>query len=243
MHPAGGEIFCYRELADRLAPTDRVFGVASLQSDANAHWTIPQLATAYVEAIREAKIPGPYQFLGWSFGGAIAFEVALQFSRGNSDAAQVTLLDTHASSCGDALMPTEDQLLRSYWDEIRRAAGIGPMALEWTAPEDRWAAMARQLHSLRPRGTALGPFALERSFAVYRMHLAALTEYRPGQYDGPLLVFRALHGDGIDREDRALGWRKHATGEIRCVDLPTDHYGVLGSAHIATIIDNLRSPS
>ena len=69
VHPAGGSVAAYRDLARDL---DRAcFGLAASEP---LPGTLEALAQGYVAAVRAAA-PGPYTILGWSSGAVIALEM------------------------------------------------------------------------------------------------------------------------------------------------------------------------
>ena len=56
--------------------------------------TVPAMAAHYLERVKEIQPSGPYRLLGSSFGGLIAFEMALQLERGGESVEFVGLIDT-----------------------------------------------------------------------------------------------------------------------------------------------------
>jgi thioesterase domain-containing protein len=58
--------------------------------------TIEEMAACYIEQIKAAQPKGPYTIIGWSFGGAVAFEMAHQLINAGEQVSHVMLLDTWA---------------------------------------------------------------------------------------------------------------------------------------------------
>ena len=54
------------------------------------------MATRYVEALREVQPEGPYHLGGWSMGGIVAFEMALQLKAQGHQIATLAIIDAHA---------------------------------------------------------------------------------------------------------------------------------------------------
>ncbi|HEV7919902.1 MAG TPA: amino acid adenylation domain-containing protein [Thermoanaerobaculia bacterium] len=78
IHPFGGKVDCYTELARALEGICTVYGV---QAPFNFNHALPfselhELAAEYARAIRTVQPAGPYRLAGWSAGGTIAWEVA-----------------------------------------------------------------------------------------------------------------------------------------------------------------------
>ena len=84
-HPAGGSSVVYQPLTRRLPDDVPVYGIERLEG------SLEDRAKAYLPEIEE--LAGDHKIIlgGWSFGGALAFEVASQLDR---DVAAIVLLDT-----------------------------------------------------------------------------------------------------------------------------------------------------
>ncbi|MEO6080769.1 MAG: amino acid adenylation domain-containing protein [Steroidobacteraceae bacterium] len=128
----GPELFClcgimiYRQLAEELGPDVPVCGVfvpremvflAEGMSAEGLGTDIPELAREYLEAIRSRQPRGPYRLVGFSFGGALAYEVGQQLRAQGETVSFLAVLDCDAPG----LEPAGQ--LRHLWHRIRRALG------------------------------------------------------------------------------------------------------------------------
>lgn len=117
VHAVAGIASVYRPLAQAMQDTASVVG---LQLPAVGHSappaSIPQLAAEYVRAIRRKQTHGPYWLLGWSFGGVVAHEMALELERAGEPVGGVFLLDTYFGWKDVAPLPDNGAL-----DEQERA--------------------------------------------------------------------------------------------------------------------------
>ncbi|MBA2654577.1 MAG: amino acid adenylation domain-containing protein [Gammaproteobacteria bacterium] len=81
IHPAGGTTHCYKELMVKLDKDQPCYVIedASLMGREILWASIPQIATSYLQLIKQLK-PDWNQIIlsGWSFGGMVAAEMALQ---------------------------------------------------------------------------------------------------------------------------------------------------------------------
>ena len=99
VHPAGGSVLCYLELAHRLGFDQPVYGLRgpSLGSAHPLPDRVETLASDYLRSIRAFQPRGPYRIGGFSFGGFVAFEMARQLvAEGARPPRLVALLDTAA---------------------------------------------------------------------------------------------------------------------------------------------------
>lgn len=105
----GAEMFCvlgvmlYKELAALLAPSYRACGIFLPRemefldpegSPDGALPGVPELAAEYLHAIRARQPRGPYNLLGFSFGGVLAYEIAQQLQAAGEQVELLVLLDS-----------------------------------------------------------------------------------------------------------------------------------------------------
>ena len=113
IHPVGGNVLCYRLLAEALKPDQPVYGLQSPGVDGEAvpesGWTIEELAERYIDAIRSAQPHGPYALGGWSMGGVIAYEVAQRLRAAGETIRSLTVIDAPAQHRELAEQTTQSQ--------------------------------------------------------------------------------------------------------------------------------------
>jgi amino acid adenylation domain-containing protein len=98
IHPAGGIVYCFRELARQLGEDRPFYGVQSpgLEEGGTLPEDLNGMASAYINALRRVQPQGPYHLGGWSLGGIVAFEMACQLQQQGHDVATLALLDARA---------------------------------------------------------------------------------------------------------------------------------------------------
>jgi thioesterase domain-containing protein len=92
VHPVGGNVACYLELARQLDLGRPVYG---LQAGPASHSGIEAMAAAYLAAVREVQASGPYHLAGWSLGGVVAYEMAQQLRRAGEEVDFLGLIDSY----------------------------------------------------------------------------------------------------------------------------------------------------
>ncbi|MGQ4383093.1 amino acid adenylation domain-containing protein [Streptomyces sp. SAS_270] len=123
----------YAELAPHL---DAERPVYALQSDGIAvdgrDWDRPRdvraLAATYVERVREVRPHGPYHLLGWSFGGLVAHEMAVQLQAAGEEVAFLGALDVYPVFPEDP-NPSDDEIRTAFLDHHAAGTGIGEKEL------------------------------------------------------------------------------------------------------------------
>lgn len=80
IHPVGGTVFWYKQLAAHLDGTYTIYGIqdASVDGDERRFESIEEMASFYIEAISEVYQGTNFALAGASFGATVAFEMAKQ---------------------------------------------------------------------------------------------------------------------------------------------------------------------
>lgn len=96
--PGGGIAYPYYNLTDLLDPDRPFYAIQdpSLDPAVEMYSDIPSLAEENVFALKTLQPEGPYCLAGWSFGGAVAYEMAQQLQAQGDTVAFVGIIDTEA---------------------------------------------------------------------------------------------------------------------------------------------------
>jgi amino acid adenylation domain-containing protein/non-ribosomal peptide synthase protein (TIGR01720 family) len=96
IHPAGGIVFPYYTLAAYLGNEQPLYGIQDpqLYDPQQESKSIETMAANYVEVLKTIQPEGPYNLLGWSVGGVLAYEVAQQLAQKGQVVKNLILLDT-----------------------------------------------------------------------------------------------------------------------------------------------------
>ncbi|WP_182346551.1 non-ribosomal peptide synthetase [Tomitella gaofuii] len=229
VHPAGGLGWCYAGLARRLPPGRPVMAVQARGLDGRTALPagIEAMAAEYVTAIRGSGDEGPYHLLGWSVGGVIAQEMAVQIQQSGGTVASLTLLDAYPGDQWRGLAaPTEDEALRA----LLHMAGQDP-------DEGPGSGRAAVMDRLRRGGSALGSLGEETLSAVIDIvtnNARLMREHEHRVFKGDVLFFTAaapraeswLHRDA---------WLPHVSGVIEGHDLPLTHPEMIRAAALDTV--------
>ncbi|WP_330256909.1 amino acid adenylation domain-containing protein [Nocardia sp. NBC_00565] len=238
MHPVDGTISWAHPLASRPGAPWRWIGLP--QSEPHPNTTVAELAEEYCTRIRRIQPYGPYTITGWSFGAAVAFEMARQFED-SDDRVTLTLIDPPSTQDGaDDAASLTGQLHRllpwSTSDEV--ASAVADMA-ELAEPE-RVSALVQRL-----AGADLGiedRSLLERQIDVLLANRAALAAWRPvGQVEAVTVVM-SQDTDAAGLVDVGL-WRQHTRTEVRLEVVPGDHFSMMSGDGLTALSDLLDGRS
>ncbi|MFD1810849.1 amino acid adenylation domain-containing protein [Rhodococcus gannanensis] len=95
VHPISGMSWCYAGLATHL-PDAAVHGVQATALQP-LPGTLTGFARRYVERLRSVQPEGPYRLLGWSVGGVVAHEMAVQLQEAGHEVSVLILLDSYSA--------------------------------------------------------------------------------------------------------------------------------------------------
>ncbi|WP_405901909.1 amino acid adenylation domain-containing protein [Streptomyces sp. NBC_00656] len=97
VHPVTGLSWCYAGLVRHLPAHVPVVGLQppGLSGAGRQAASLRELASEYVRLVREYQPHGPYQILGWSFGGNVAHAMAAQLQNAGEEVSLLALLDSY----------------------------------------------------------------------------------------------------------------------------------------------------
>lgn len=254
LHPSGGDILCYVELA-RLLRTERPV-VALSDPGLDGHTMPPTIAgtvDVYRRLITQAQPEGPWTFGGWSMGGTMAQELARRITADGGAVDALVMIDSNSPARIIRLsgLSPADTEARQRLRQLRSIEAYLGLDL---GHHDDWRTLAQ---ALVDRGAAPRVTSFEQRFAVFCRHMDALAMHEAGPLgpDVPTLLVRAAQrsprnsGEGMgidDIDDADLGWSSWICGPFRVTDSEAHHYSILQTPAVTQVAeqvsDFVRSP-
>ncbi|WP_084534683.1 non-ribosomal peptide synthetase [Nocardia yamanashiensis] len=238
VHPAIGLSWCFAGLVSHLPHERPVYGLqAPHVCGEESHPTITEAAKYYVAHMKEVQPHGPYHVLGWSLGGLIAHEVAVQLQAGGDEVALLGLMDSYQLS---------DRWLESAVPSVADIIGeFGSDLLGGDTDVDPRMNLHEAAELLRSRP---GPFAaltvehLERLYTGYTNGAVQAHGFRPRVFDGDLLFFTAADDEInlADPERCASAWEPYVTGTVHDQKVRCRHSGMTTPEALSVIGPVLR---
>jgi thioesterase domain-containing protein/aryl carrier-like protein len=250
VHPAGGGVLCYLDLARCLDAEQPFYGIEArgLTAGEVPHERIEDMAADYVEAVLAARPDGPYRLGGWSLGGVVAFEMARQLEAQGRQVELVALLDAWPSN-PDASGPGVSDAERSEpLEAFARSIGV---------PTERLSTPGRAFRDL-PRGEQLAvlleqaratdlvpseadPEELRMRLQLFAAHLSAMRDYAPGPYPGAVTLFRAAEQATGGAAAAGGVWTGLAGAGVTVHSVPGTHHTMLRDAGVRIIARELTA--
>ncbi|MFD0360158.1 amino acid adenylation domain-containing protein [Nocardia sp. GCM10030253] len=221
--PASGLAWCYAGLGAHVDPRRPIYGLQSPELAAGPDDAVPetihQYAERYLREIRKIAPRGPYQLLGWSFGGFVAHEMAARLRRAG-EPVRLVLLDTDPAA--RHLEPPDPLTPGEFVHQFGPVFGLRVDANTLSADEAAAALRGTVAGTLHVTGTDL-----ERLTASYNAAVRMVAGYRPLRYDGDLVFFTAAREYGgtlkADPSAASRRWRPHVAGTIANYPLAVTH--------------------
>jgi len=237
VHGGGGGVLYVRNLMQDLRCANPLYGLQAppLDGDAKLPRRIEEFSTRYIREIRKAQPSGPYNIIGYSAGGTIAYEIARQLSQSGDTVALLGLVETTTARYGSSIgqMPADAPSIATsgnvtLFHAAKRAYGNMRKTITRIKHETP--------NSLRH---ALG-FALphdERDDFYLRWFTRAEKVYQPRPYPGPITLFARKETADLYRSQ----WAKLAGHALIIRELPVaQHLGLVAlptSRFLAAQID------
>jgi len=247
VHGAGGTVSAFFHVAREMTWKGPVIGLQArgLLARDVPHASVEAMAKEYLEAVTARQPHGPYLLCGYSFGGLVAFEMAVQLRRDGEAVAFVGLFDSLPRFWQWPIRARAVLILRRALAHATALRGM-PMR-RWPGEAWRQAGRARaRVFSRQPPGAPGGPplpdFLADAPSTLRRVGLSALvasTRYHPGYYPGELTLFTpAERGAGWPVPQDV--WRAHAAS-LSAVPLAGTHMNMLSPPHVETVASLLSS--
>ncbi|MFE7465433.1 amino acid adenylation domain-containing protein [Streptomyces sp. NPDC057499] len=239
VHPGLGLGWSYVNLLPHLDPERPVHALQSpalLSGVERLPDTLHALADQYLESVRALRPRGPYLLVGRSFGGPLAYELAVRLRRAGEEVSMLAVVDAmpmpeESRDTAPDPAAVEDEMLRILHHS--HAPGVpvpdGPLtrdALFAAAGRGAFDGLTgRQLHTLVDTGAH---------------HSRLVREWRPSGYDGALTLFSATHDTWPTTAEKTEAWQR-VTAALDVHELDCGHSDVLTPGPAAVVAEVLES--
>ncbi len=236
VHPPGGIVVCYKDLASAVHPDQPLYAVRSrgLHGDERLPATVVEMADEYAAAIDRTYPDGMVSVGGWSLGGIFAVELTRQLKRRRRRVQRLWLFDTTldaAASDPSASSNSPAHIGREYGLDMTL------QDLSELAPEEQlpflWdhAKKLGVLHDDAPEGVVRQ--TLEDLQRLFHHHVQLASGYAMEPIDVPVTLVRPrdVPVQLVGPEDR--GWSAW-TGSLDVLWVPGHHHSMLSMPHVKT---------
>jgi thioesterase domain-containing protein len=245
---SGGDVYVFREMAAGLPEGQPVYAIdMEWLCEAEQEFTVEQLALFCLELVRKIQRTGPYYFCGYSFGGLVAYEMAMRLIDEGDGADLVALLDAPNPAMVSNLSETDSvQFHKTYLIDRLRKYGLQLVRGEIKAFTDGGIAfiLSRFGRFLVPAikiGCRMVKKPLPGRFRYLPGFLKAWRSYSPKRYAKSLVCFRVQdRGPEYDR-DPSMGWDACAMGGVQVHLVPGSHADMMRMPAVRVVAEKLAT--
>ncbi|MBZ8180967.1 non-ribosomal peptide synthetase [Oscillatoria salina] len=249
VHPAGGNIITYPNLASKLDAEQPFYALeqSPIQQEPEII-SVEETATHYIEEIRAVQPKGPYLLAGWCYGGLIAFEMAQQLQRQGEKIALLAVFDAIIPETKP--QPTKDDdakfIIRSA-EALKYLFGID---LSVSYNEISHLTPEEQFNLLMKKANIVSNTEIQQHFRYYQLfkaHVQAMRDYVLQVYTNEITLFRAreeiphdFQSAELYSDDPFLGWSKYSEQPIKVIEVPGNHFSMFAEPHIQELGQQLK---
>jgi len=233
-----GHSLVFRALAERTDRDRRFLGLRwpGLDGSGETHDNIAEIARFFVSEIEKLNPDEPIYLAGYSFGGLVAYEMAVEFQLRGREVAMLTLFDVLGPKLG--VVGEKLSRLSTHLNNLQKRS-VGDRS-RYVA---RWfrVGLPRLVRPAESYSEFIGDRG-EQTDAVRRMVVAhdhAQTHYRPRHYTGHGLLMRAVNLPfNIEARHAPLyGWEGLFGEGLEIVEMKAPHMEMLDEPWVAHVAE------
>ena len=258
MPPGGGLYNCYVDLVRALGEDQPVyaFQCPGINGKLPVSESIEAMATDFIVELQKVDSKGPYRLGGYSFGGVVAYEMALQLRAQGFETEELimfdsTLLDTHTEEIENRDEIFREFLLEQMEELVAEDFDLSTFNLEGKTKEEQLDAVCKlakesdvQVVEDEVRGFFDVSFTNESYPYIIRDE---------EKLDTNVTLFKAMYMESEsedDKEDKIpnteyeefdYGWSNYTNKEVTIHLIPSTHSELLDEEHIEKVSDCMKN--
>lgn len=248
IHPVGGSILSYLDLARQIGAEQPIYALQARGLDAGQqpHTRIEDMAAEYLEAIREVQPHGPYLLSGWSMGGVIAFEMAHQLQAQNEQVSLLGLIDSVAPSTWTSTFKEDDDLwlLLNFVQDLGFTPDLLTVKREellQMSSEERLIYLEEQAKSAKIMPQYMDHDQVVRLYEVFKTNIRALQQYEAAA-KAPRITLISSEQSANTFPDSTMGWSELSTESVEVFTIPaTTHYSIVRKPAVENLAQQLKA--
>ena len=255
VHPAGGNVLCYYELAREMGSEYSVYGLQASGLSGKVVDTVSDMARYYLEEISLPENINDLIFGGWSMGALIAFEMARQVTEKSGRSPRLMIIDQLApveenpGSIKAKIDPVERMLVFAgkVAHLVGRPLGISAESLSGKTPEDQSEVFLKAFKNVNlvPADMKLDDFHGYLELMIH--HNEITSACRPGTFEGKTLLIRAEEAlppaEGraeIPVRTPDLGWGQWTREGLSIANIPGNHVTIIAQPCVKALAEALN---
>jgi thioesterase domain-containing protein len=250
IHPGGGNVLCFYELARYFGGEQSFYGIQApgLNGERAPYTRIEDMASYYIELIRTVQSEGSYLLGGFCSGGIVAFEMARQLYQQEQPVALLALLDSLPYSDADKsrFAGNSANVLLEFFREnlggtVTQDLSLSHEYLQQLEEKQQFDYVLSQIRQSALLPQNVGPLQIRRIFEVYKANVHAMISYIPKVYFGRITLFLAGEEQSIPPYDPVQVWSRLSPQAIKGYSVPGSHFTMLSQPHVQVLAKQLKT--
>jgi amino acid adenylation domain-containing protein len=250
VHPAGGNVLCYYELARELRNDYSVYGLQATGLSGKSVDTVSDMACLYLDEITLPDCKANVVFAGWSMGALVAFEMARQVAERFGENPRLMIIDQVAPVARSVSMINNivDPVLRmlafagKVAHLVGRPLGITAADLVGKSPLDQSGVFLKAFKSVNlvPPDMLISDFHGYLGLMIHHNEITSVCD--PGIFSGKTLLVRAEDSlPPLDDQDMVpvrtadLDWGQWIRKDLAIVNLPGNHVSLIAKPFVRSL--------
>jgi thioesterase domain-containing protein len=232
IHGVDGMVARFQALVRYLEPDQPAYAIQSqaLFPELTALTRVEDMARYYVPEVRSVQPQGPYHFLGYSFGGLVAFEMARQLHSSGGRIGLLGMLDPRRMAplaiLGES-QPQENTLARWSYARSHVKRVLSPTGLQYAREKLR----GRWLRTVYTLLDSVGWPIPHFLYNAYDINWFAAVRYAPQFFPGRVTLFQAMESPDDTRRSYNR-WVQLAGEGVEVREISGGHEDVLVEPYV-----------
>jgi amino acid adenylation domain-containing protein len=250
VHPAGGNVLCYYELAKELGNEYTVYGIQAMGLYGKNVDTVNDMAGLYLSEIKLPDCKDDVIFAGWSMGALIAFEMARQVGEMYGTNPRLMIIDQLAPDkehdLGENKIIDPVERMISFAGKVEhlvgRPLGITVANLTGKTTEEQSEIFLTEFKSVNlvPPDMKISDFHGYLELMIHHNEITSACP--PGSFAGKTLLIRAEDAltpieKQIENPIRSadLGWIRWIGMDLAIANIPGNHVSIIAQPFVKQI--------
>ncbi|WP_375488463.1 thioesterase domain-containing protein, partial [uncultured Mycobacterium sp.] len=224
VHEGNGQSYAYRGLSNFLDCP--IIGInQTLQNSEAEPRSIRDMATNYANRLQALYADGPYNLLGWSFGGPVAHALAIELRRRGCAVHRLILVDPVLSAntaikddAADEENQGESRLLTAFLRFSRIEIPEQAEPLTYGRAQELIRQQRQVVEFILPPRQLF-----ELAVSYHNANEVYLREHVPDVFDGDVIIFSATRSENKNDLCDPHNWRPYVTGDITVYSVDCEH--------------------
>jgi phthiocerol/phenolphthiocerol synthesis type-I polyketide synthase E len=253
IHPAGGNIYCYKDLAEYLNKSFDIYAISfpdGYLTDCNS---LEKLAGLYIQQIEKIENESSFVLGGYSFGGNVAVEMALQLQRKEKIIENIILIDSLVPETYSLETPDKAHYIKAFPLVMDLAMKNEILAKDVYQVEYENLKIDEVIERMKAKNRISSKIETQdllHFFDIWMNNHVSLTKHRPvGKVKSRIAVFYADEElpvymyDFIHMQKKSYKlWEKYCENDIQAVVVKGNHFTLMSDKNnMKLLVEKLNS--